>query len=56
MGVAFEEAKKTALAQVPLGRMVTPEEVAGLCAFLASDAAAAMTGTAISICGGSAMM
>lgn len=55
-GVAFEEAKRAALAEVPIGRMVTPEEVAGLCVFLASEAGAAMTGTAISICGGSAMM
>ena len=36
----------------PNGRITTPEEVAGLALFLASDAAAQMTGTAIPIDGG----
>jgi NAD(P)-dependent dehydrogenase (short-subunit alcohol dehydrogenase family) len=36
----------------PTGRITTPEEVAGLALFLASDAAAQITGTAISIDGG----
>ena len=36
----------------PNGRISTPEEVAGLVLFLASDAASQITGTAISIDGG----
>lgn len=36
----------------PLGRLVAPEEVAQLVAFLASEAAAAMTGQALAIDGG----
>ncbi len=38
--------------QVPLGRLGTPEEVAALTAFLASPAAAYVTGTTITIDGG----
>ena len=39
-------------ARVPVGRQGTPEEVAALVAFLASDASAFITGQAISVCGG----
>jgi 3-oxoacyl-[acyl-carrier protein] reductase len=39
-------------AQVPIGRMGTPREVAALVAFLASDAAAYITGQVININGG----
>lgn len=38
--------------KVPVGRLGTPEEVAGVYAFLASDAAAYINGTVISIDGG----
>ncbi len=38
---------------VPIGRFVEPEEVAALVAFLCSRAASAITGQAISVCGGS---
>ncbi|MGH7708122.1 MAG: SDR family oxidoreductase [Vulcanimicrobiaceae bacterium] len=40
------------LAEIPLGRMGKPEEVAGLCVFLASDAAAYITGATYFIDGG----
>jgi meso-butanediol dehydrogenase/(S,S)-butanediol dehydrogenase/diacetyl reductase len=45
-------ARREMAAAVPLGRIATPEEVAKLTAFLASDAAAQMTGAAIAIDGG----
>ncbi|MDH3274802.1 MAG: SDR family oxidoreductase [Gammaproteobacteria bacterium] len=40
-------------AESPNGRIATPEEIAGLVLFLASDAASHMTGTVIPIDGGS---
>ncbi|HEV8557331.1 MAG TPA: 3-oxoacyl-ACP reductase FabG [Actinophytocola sp.] len=39
-------------AKIPLGRYSTPEEVAGLVGYLASDAAAAITSQALNVCGG----
>ncbi len=41
-----------ALAQIPLGRWGEPEEVATLVGFLASDAAAYITGTTLNVSGG----
>jgi NAD(P)-dependent dehydrogenase (short-subunit alcohol dehydrogenase family) len=41
--------------QIPLGRATTPEELAGLVAFLCSDEAAYMTGQALNFTGGSEM-
>lgn len=43
---------KTLLAEIPLGRMGKPEEVAELAGFLASDAAAYITGSTYFIDGG----
>jgi glucose 1-dehydrogenase len=40
------------LANIPLGRLGTPEDVAGLVAFLASDDAAYITGSTFVIDGG----
>lgn len=39
----------------PIGRFVQPEEVAALTAFLLSDAAAAITGQQIVVCGGASL-
>jgi ketoreductase len=39
-------------AKIPLGRYSTPEEVAGLVSYLASDPAASITAQAINVCGG----
>jgi 2-keto-3-deoxy-L-fuconate dehydrogenase len=47
------EAERTALeARQPMGRLVTPEEVAEAIAYLASPAAASTTGTALPVDGG----
>jgi NAD(P)-dependent dehydrogenase (short-subunit alcohol dehydrogenase family) len=51
-GQSVQAAEAAARAALPLGRFVTPEEVAGLVAFLCSAAAAAVTGQSLSICAG----
>jgi len=43
------------IGQIPLGRMGTPEDVASLAAFLASDGAAYITGEVVRVDGGLAM-
>jgi ketoreductase len=51
-GVSQDEVLAKFEAKIPLGRYTTPEEVAGLVSYLASDSAAAVTAQAINVCGG----
>ena len=46
------EVREQIIATIPMGRLATPEEVAGLVAYLASDDAGYITGANISINGG----
>jgi 3-oxoacyl-[acyl-carrier protein] reductase len=50
-----EEAVKALSAQIPLERFGTPEDIAGLVAFLASDRASYITGQVIACDGGMVM-
>ncbi len=49
---SVEDVKKALLRRVPLGRMETPEDVAKVVLFLASEDAGYMTGQAINVTGG----
>ncbi len=55
LGLTPEEFNRRRLAQVPLGRMERPEDVASVIGFLASPRAGYMTGQAISVDGGLVM-
>jgi NAD(P)-dependent dehydrogenase (short-subunit alcohol dehydrogenase family) len=52
LGIDERKFYEAAMARVPLGRMIEPREVADLAVYLASDAAAGLTGQALSLCGG----
>jgi 3-oxoacyl-[acyl-carrier protein] reductase len=53
--VLSEEFKQAAVKQIPLGRVGTPDDVAGAVAFLASDDASYITGHVLSVNGGMLM-
>ncbi len=51
-GRGVDEVERDFTNQIPMDRLGAPEEIAGIIAFLASDAAANMTGTSITADGG----
>lgn len=51
-GITPEQVIKEYVGQTPLGRLETPEDIAGLATFLCSDAARFMTGQGINVTGG----
>jgi 3-oxoacyl-[acyl-carrier protein] reductase len=51
-GVLPEDVKKAWEAQIPMKRGGTPEDVANVCVFLASDLSSYVTGQVINVCGG----
>jgi NAD(P)-dependent dehydrogenase (short-subunit alcohol dehydrogenase family) len=54
-GMAPEAYWERAISHIPLGRIITPEEVAELVFYLCSDKAASITGVAYTISGGEVM-
>jgi len=52
MGRPYDDVLAGAVARIPLGRLATPEDVAHLVAFLASDEASFITGQAYNLTGG----
>jgi len=53
--IAKEVLETKIIPQIPMGRLGTPEEVAGLVAYLAGEEAAFVTGADIAINGGQHM-
>jgi len=51
-GVSIQEAEKQLVSDVPMGRVVKPEDIADLALFLASSRAAMITGCAVNVDGG----
>jgi 3-oxoacyl-[acyl-carrier protein] reductase len=54
LGTDFEQFKQQAASQIPVGRVGTPEDVAAVAAFLASDDASFVSGQVIYVAGGPA--
>ena len=49
---ADPEARRTTIAQIPLGRMGQPEDIVGAIVFLASDESRWVTGSTVTVDGG----
>jgi ketoreductase len=55
-GITAEQFKAQAIAAVPIKRFLRAEEIAEFVCYIASDAAAGITGQAMNICGGQTMI
>jgi NAD(P)-dependent dehydrogenase (short-subunit alcohol dehydrogenase family) len=55
LGITPEESLARMLTRVPLGRIETPDDVAGVVAFLCSPEAGYITGQTLNVCGGMEM-
>ncbi|KAH8434965.1 uncharacterized protein LDX57_012597 [Aspergillus melleus] len=55
MAATLESYRETIEAGIPLGRIGTPEDVAGACLFLSSRAGSYVNGATIALDGGSAI-
>ncbi len=55
LGITPEESLNRMVARIPLGRLESPEDVAGSVSFLCSPDAAYITGQALNVCGGMEM-
>lgn len=54
-GVSLEEMTERAVSEIPLGRLIAPEDIAGAVLFYCSELANIITGQSIAVDGGSAM-
>jgi len=54
-GITREQYERKVVRTIPLGRFETPEDVANVVGFLASEDAAYVTGTALNVSGGQTM-
>jgi len=55
LGIGVEDARRQMTDPAPLKRLVTPQEVAETCAFLASDASSGITGEDVNVTAGLVM-
>src|SRR5687767_6936945 len=55
LGITPEESLSRMIARIPLGRIETPDDVAGAVSFLCSPDAAYITGQSLNVCGGMEM-
>ncbi len=56
LGISFEEQKARSLEKVSMRSMVSPQDIANMALYLASDAGKHVTGQAISVCAGLEML
>jgi NAD(P)-dependent dehydrogenase (short-subunit alcohol dehydrogenase family) len=52
MSMTYQDARAMFETQMPIGRFLTPAEIAAMVGFLVSPAASGVTGQALNVCGG----